>query len=278
LPIDLTRSDGDCGEDGGRRRALRGLGGLALSLLPIAAPAQTSQPSQPTPSRELRVVGTRFERIYERQSNGDFTGMGVELVRLAARRFDYQVRFELYPWRRAQHLVTEGGADVLVGPYKSAERLKTMRFSEQAFFQDQVAFYVRALEIPLWEGDYAALRSKRIAIMNGWSYGAAFTEALPRLHTSVTNTVESGLQMLLHNHVDLFASNRRDTDPVILALRATDKLLALAPLIDVQNGYLAFSLKPRLAGLATQFDRLLEEMKARGELSRLARKYELPLP
>jgi polar amino acid transport system substrate-binding protein len=272
LPIDLTRSDGGCGEAGGRRRALRGLCGLALSLSPIAAPAQAA------PERELRVVGTRFERIYERQPNGEFTGMGVELVRLAAQRFGYQVRFELFPWRRAQHLVTEGAADVLVGPYKSAERLKTMRFSKQAFFQDQVAFYVRALEMPLWEGDYAALRDKRIAILNGWSYGAAFTAALPRLHTSVTNTVESGLQMLLHSHVDLFASNRRDTDPVVLALGATDKLLALAPLIDVQDGYLACPLKPRLGALATQLDRLLEELKARGELNRLAKKYELVLP
>jgi polar amino acid transport system substrate-binding protein len=272
LPIDLTRSDGDCGDDGGRRRLLRGLAGLALSWWPIAAPAQ------PAPGRELRVVGTRFERIYERQPNGEFTGMGADLVRLAARRFGYQVRFELYPWRRAQHLVTEGAADVLVGPYKSPDRLRTMRFSKQAFFQDQVAFYVRALEIPLWEGDYAALRNKRIAMLNGWSYGVAFTEALPRLHTSVTNTVESGLQMLLHNHVDLFASNRRDTDPVVLALGATDKLLALAPLIDVQDGYLGFSLRPRVAGLAAQFDHLLEELKARGELIRLARKYEVALP
>jgi polar amino acid transport system substrate-binding protein len=241
-------------------------------LLPLAAPAQ------PAVIRELRVVGTRFERIYERQPNGEFAGMGVELVRLAARRFGYQVRFELFPWRRAQQLVMQGAADVLVGPYKAPERLKTMVFSKQPFFQDQVAFYVRAREIPLWEGDYAALKGKRIATLNGWSYGPAFTAALPRLNTSVTNTVESGLQMLMHNHVDLFASNRRDTDPVIVALGMTDQLLALAPLIDVQDGYFAFSQRPRHAGLPAQFDHLLAELKARGELHRLARRYEVEIP
>lgn len=269
MPIALTHLSVD---GGGRRRALRCVGGLFLSFLPLAAQAQ------PAAIRELRVVGTHFERIYERRSNGEFAGMGVELVRLAARQFGYQVRFELFPWRRAQLLVTQGVADVLVGPYKAPERLKTMQFSKQPFFQDQVAFYVRAREIPLWEGDYATLKGKRIATLNGWSYGPAFTAALPALNTSVTNTVENGLRMLLHNHVDLFASNRRDTDPVIVALGMTDQLLALAPLIDIQDAYFAFSLRPRHAGLPAQFDRLLAELKAGGELSKLARRYQVDIP
>lgn len=269
MPIALTRSSGD---GGGRRRALRGLGGFVLSFLPFAVPAQ------PAPVRELRVVGTRFERIYERGPDGEFAGMGVELVRLFARRYDYQVRFELYPWRRAQLLVMQGAADVLVGPYKSPERQKTMVFSAQPFFQDQVAFYVRASEIPSWEGDYATLRGRRIAILNGWSYGPEFNAALPRLSTSVTNTVQNGLQMLMHKHVELFASNRRDTDPVIQALGLTDQLLALAPLIDVQDAYFAFSRRPRHAALPAQFDRLLAELKARGELHRMARRYEVDIP
>jgi hypothetical protein len=34
----------------------------------------------------------------------------------------------------------------------------------------------------------------------------------------VANTVENGLKMLVHNHVDVFVSNRRNTDPVIARL------------------------------------------------------------
>jgi polar amino acid transport system substrate-binding protein len=125
------------------------------------------------------------------------------------------------------------------------------------------------------------LRSKRIAIINGWSYGAACTEALPRLHTSVTKTVESGLQMLLHQPMSiLFASNRlrhRSGQPgdegagQVAGARAADR--------SAERVTCILMLKPRpVAGLATQFDRVLEAMKARGELSRHARKYALPLP
>ncbi len=250
-----------------RRHLLIGLCGIALGALPHFSWAR------PPVGRELVVAGTRFESIYERRPNGEFAGMGVDLLCLFAQRYGYQLRLEIYPWRRAQELINGGKADVLVGPYKSADRLRTMRFSEQAFFQDQVAFYVRADSLPLWEGDYGMLRGRRIATLNGWNYGAAFTKAAPQLTISVTNSVESGLKMLAAGHVEMFATNRRDTDPVVTTLGMTDKVMALAPLIDVQDAYFAYPLTPRFAEVPRQMDRLLAEMKARGELQKLARRY-----
>lgn len=246
---------------------LLGLCGIALGALPHFSWAR------PAAGRELVVAGTRFESIYERRPNGEFAGMGVDILRLLAQRHSYQLRFEIYPWRRAQELVNGGKADVLVGPYKSADRLRTMRFSEQAFFQDQVAFYVRADSLPLWEGDYGMLRGRRIAALNGWNYGAAFSKAAPQLTISLTNSVESGLKMLAAGHVEMFATNRRDTDPVVVALGMQDKVMPLAPLIDVQNAYFAYPLAPRFADVPQQMDRMLAEMKARGELQKLARRY-----
>ncbi|NVM78312.1 polar amino acid transport system substrate-binding protein [Duganella sp. SG902] len=246
---------------------LIGLCGIALGALPHFSWAR------PPSARELVVVGTRFENIYERRPNGEFGGMGVDLLRMFAQRHAYQLRFELYPWRRAQELINGAKADVLVGPYKSAERMRTMRFSEQAFFQDQVAFYVRADSLPLWEGDYGMLRGRRIATLNGWNYGPAFTRAAPELTISVTNSVENGLKMLTAGHVEMFATNRRDTDPVVAALGMQDKVMPLAPLIDVQDAYFAYPLAPRFPEAPRQMDRMLADMKARGELQKLARRY-----
>jgi polar amino acid transport system substrate-binding protein len=161
----------------------------------------------------------------------------------------------------------------LVAPYKTPERQRVLRYSEQAFFQDELAFYVRADTMPVWESDYALLAGRRIAVINGWSYGAAFTQAAPQLHISVTNTVESGLRMLERGHVELFASNRRDTDPVVKALGLQNTVMALAPLIDVLDAYFAFPLAPRHRELPAQLDRLLLEMKKNGELQKLARRY-----
>jgi len=255
-----------------RRRALISLCGIALGALPHFSW------SRPPAERELLVVGTRFENIYERRSNGEFGGMGVDLLRELARRHRYQLRFEIYPWRRAQELINGAKADVLVGPYKTPERTHTMLFSEQAFFQDQVAFYVRANALPVWEGDYRILRGRRIATLNGWNYGQAFSKAAPQLNISVTNSVENGLKMLVASHVEMFATNRRDTDPVVQALGLQDKVMALAPLIDVQDAYFAYPLSPRFRDMPREMDKLLAEMKKNGELQKLARRYGVTLP
>ncbi len=240
---------------------------MALGALPLFSFARAPL------LRELVAAGTRNEGIYERRATGEFSGLGVDLVRQLATRQGYQVRFEIYPWRRALEVVGGGKADLLVAPYKTPERLRTMRFSEQAFFQDELAFYVRADSMPVWEGDYRLLKGRRIVVINGWAYGPAFTRALPQLNVSVTNTVENGLKMLSYGHVEMFASNRRDTDPVISKLALHDRVLALAPLIDVQDAYFSYPLAPRYRDLPAQMDQLLAELKKSGELQRLARRY-----
>ena len=253
-----------------RRRLLFGTCGIALGALPHFAFAAGTT--------ELRVAGTRFEGVYERQPDGEFTGLGVEVVNLLARRRGWTVTFDMYPWRRAQQRVGMGLSDVLVGPYKTVEREQTMRFTGQPFFEDQVAFYSRAKGMMFWGGDYAALRGKRIVTLNGWSYGEAFTAAAPGLNISVANNVENGLMMLIYGHVDLFASNRRDTDPVLQRMGLTDKLLPVAPLIDTQGAYFAFPKLPVGEELAGAFDQLLSELKASGELRRMARRHLVSVP
>eukprot|EP01034_Spumella_vulgaris_P027367 gene27367-34075_t len=164
--------------------------GLAPALLADGAGA-----------RELVVVGAHFERVFERRADGEFTGMGPDIVRMVARRNKDTVRFELYPWARAQAMVAQGLADILVGPYKSAERLERMAFSHSAFYRDDMVFYTLAGAGHGWQGDYATLEGKSIVVMNGWAYGAGFDAARPRLRISVANNVENGLLMLTYRHV-----------------------------------------------------------------------------
>lgn len=223
--------------------------------------------------RELVAVGTRNEGIFERRPDGTFGGMGVDLLRLLAQRHNYLLRFEIYPWRRALEVVGTNRADLLVAPYRTADRQRYLRYTAQAFFRDELVFYVRVDSLPLWDGDYSTLRERRIAVINGWAYGTAFMTALPQLRVSVTNTVENGLKMLTRGHVELFASNRRDTDPVLIAMGLQDKVMPLAPMIDVLDAYFACPLAGRYQDLPVQIDRLLLEMKKNGELLKLARGY-----
>lgn len=244
---------------------------LGVAML-LCAPTVLAQ------ARELLVVGAHFERVFEVSRDGAFMGIGPEIVRAVAQRMGYKVRFAIYPWARAQAMVVQGAADILVGPYKSPERLATMVFSERAFYQDDMVFYARAGAGRAWGGDYAALKETRMVIMNGWAYGDEFERARPRLNISVTNGVENGLKMLASQHVDLFASNRRNTEPVMARLNLGASVVPLPKVIEIQRGYFAFPKRPESDKLRAQFDQVFNALVDSGELKRLGRQMDVGVP
>jgi len=232
----------------------------------------------PAAARDLLVIGTHFERVYERGQEGEIVGLGPEVVRLIAERLGHRAVFELYPWSRAQALVAQGKADILVGPYKTLERQQLMSFSKLPFYQDQMVFYVRKGTMQDWTGDYAALSEQRIAIVNGWSYGVSFDKARPQLRLDVVNSVDSGLKMLAAQHAHMFASNRRNTEPVLGRLGLSGQVAMLPRVIEVQDGYFAFPKRPAGDALRKEFDAEFQRMVESGELRRLGLRHEVNVP
>ena len=247
------------------RRALM-LGMLAGAVLPAAAAP-----------RELLVVGAHFARVYER-ADDRFTGMAPEILRAIAHDLGQPLHFDLVPWARAQSMVAKGQADLLVGPYKSPERLALFSFSERAFYLDEMVFYARSGELFDWDGKFESLRQKRIVCINGWAYGAAFDAARSRLHLNVTNSVEAALAMLAHDRVDLFATNRRNTEGVVPLLDLDGKVAPLERIITTQRGYFAFPKLPEYEAVLARFDRAFNAYADAGELQKLGRRAGVQIP
>ncbi len=256
--------------EGGLARAVH-LAWTVVAAVALACPA-------PARARELLVISTHFEKVYERDAEGMMVGLGPEIVRHVARQLGHTVRFELYPWARAQALVANGQADILVAPYRTPARQQVMGFSRQPFFRDNVVFYARTDDMPPWRGDYRALAAQRVAVLNGWAYGEAFERARPGLRLSVTNSVESGLRMLAHRHVNLFASNRRDTDSMLARLGLSGQVASLPVPIDSQDAYFAFPLGGRHDALRRDFDEQFQRLVDSGEWRRLLRRHEVDMP
>jgi polar amino acid transport system substrate-binding protein len=232
----------------------------------------------PAGARELLVIGTHFERVYERGQEGDIVGLGPEIVRLIAGRLGHKVHFELYPWARAQAMLAQGKADILVGPYKTYERTQLMNFSRLPFYQDQMVFYARSGTPIDWDGDYGTLSEYRIVILNGWAYGANFDRARPQLRLSIANSVESGLKMVAHRHVQLFASNRRNTEPALGRIGLAGQVTMLPKVIDVQDGFFAFPRRVSSDALRRQFDAEFQRLVDSGELKKLGQRHEVNVP
>ncbi|MDQ1919050.1 substrate-binding periplasmic protein [Massilia pseudoviolaceinigra] len=249
---------------------------VARRALLLGAAAALALPAGAAP-RELLVVGAHFARVYER-ANGEFSGMAVEIIRAIAGELGQPVHFELYPWARAQSMVAQGQADILVGPYKSPERLELFIFCERPFYQDQMVFFSRSAAPFAWDGLYASLRGKRIVIINGWAYGDEFNAALKDLAVSVTNSVESALTMLAHGRVDLFASNVRNTEPVIPLLALEGKVAALGRTISLQRGFFAFPKRPEYDIMRARFDRAFNAYVDSGELRKLGKRLNVQVP
>ena len=247
---------------------------LARVLLSLLA----AVPLASLDARELLAVGTTFGRVFERNAAGEFVGLGVDLVRVMAERTGDTVRFELYPWVRAQTLVERGAADILVGPYKTPERELRFAFAERAFYQDQMVFYVRAGTALGWDGNYARLKGQPVAAILGWAYGASFDRARDSMELTNTAKLENGIQMLMRQHVSFLATNRRNTEALLAAMDLVGAITPIEPVIDVQNGYIAFPKNAEYEALRSDFNRVFNAMVASGDFARLARKHQVTIP
>ncbi|MES2150702.1 MAG: transporter substrate-binding domain-containing protein [Pseudomonadota bacterium] len=223
-------------------------------------------------------MGAEFSKVFERTPSGEFVGLGVDVIRALAAQTKDTVRFEIYPWPRAQAMVELGQADILIGPYKTPEREERFSFLDRPFYQDRMVFFARSGNPIAWTGNFDSLKGIHIAAVSGWVYGSAFDHARRQLRVSNAPKPENGVLMLVHGHVDLLAANRRNIEPVLAALRLTNSVTELAPIVDVQNGYLAFPRKVLFDAMRLRYNQAFNELVERGELTRLGRKHDVQVP
>lgn len=229
-------------------------------------------------AKELFAVGTQFGRVFDKNQDGEFVGLSVDLLRAIAKQNGDTVRFEIFPWARAQAMVELGKADILIGPYKSPEREQRFNFSEHAFYQDQMVFYARANSGLTWNGNYASIKGKHVVAVNGWVYGSAFDRVRDELGVTNTDTLQQGLQMLSIGRIDLLATNRRNTEFLLSTLHLPSALIPLDTIIDVQNGYFAFPKSHEFDELRLHFNRAFGQLIENGEFAKMAKANEVHTP
>lgn len=229
-------------------------------------------------ARDWLVVGASFPQVYELSESGQFTGLAPAILRQLGNDLQGPLRFEIYPWARAQRMVEQGQADILIGPYRTAEREKRFDFSAEPFYQDRIVFYARRQSQLNWNGDFASLQAHRVAVIRGWIYGPRFEEARKRMQLDVVENVPNGLRMLVVGRIELLATNQRNTRPHLAALQLSEKLIQLEPPLDSQQGYFAFPRDAAHVALRQQFDRSFRRMVSSGELARLGKQLSVEIP
>lgn len=259
--------------DAHRRHLLRHAASAALT-----AAAPLSAVAAPTPGM-VSVVGTTFARLFEPGANGAAPrGLAIDVLDAILVPAGFQPRYEFYPWLRAQSMIEHGPAQILVGPYRTPERERVMRFSRQPFYEDALVFYARRREQGLWWGDFQALRTLRLGAVQGWVYGERFEQVRGGLNVTVVRDLAIALRMLQLGRLDLIAANQRNSEPVIQSLGLGDQVQRCTPPFAQLKGHFAFSRDAAGAPWQDRIDAGMQRLRASGELQQLAAKHGVTLP
>jgi len=231
--------------------------------------------SSPTQASSFYFVGTNFPAIVEQQKNGEITGLGVDIAQEIFKRLGHQLIIEVMPLKRALKMVEQGVADGMIGPYKSPERELYMNYTDVAFYQDQIMFYVLQNSTLQWQGHYSKLNKLVVGVIRGWNYGEQFEKNEANLNISAVNTVEASFLQLLYNRVDVIVCHPRAAAPVIEKLALEYKVRRVLPILTVNKGYFGFTKKESLTEVFEQFDSELTKMLVNGEIQYLSESYGL---
>lgn len=230
-------------------------------------------------AQEILAVGTSFPRLFMPVARNPPEGLAVDLLQAVALQRGWQIRFEHYPWPRAQAMVEHGQAQLLIGPYRTPEREQRFVFAPSAFYEDRLLFYGGPAPRPIWQGDFRALAGLELAQVAGWAYGDAFEQARPLLRLTTVRDVETGLRMLRTGRVALLATNERNTQPVLAQLGLQQLLGPVeGPAIGQLRGHFACSRQPPGPALCEALEQSLQQLRRSGEWPRLNQKWGVGLP
>lgn len=224
----------------------------------------------------LQLVADRWPPFNDQRLPGD--GLMVQLSREALQRAGYSIRYTELPWARALRGVRLGEYDILVGAWHSLERESFGLFSD-AVLDNRLRLLQRQGETVRFSS-LDDLRPYRIAVVRGYSYGAAFDEH-PALQRVAVRDFPTGLRMLLAGRVDLAVE-----DEWVARLHLAGELreqaanLAFVPgtLSEKPLFLLASRKHPQHRQIIAAFNQALAAMRVDGSYATLLQRHGLSEP
>nr|WP_298166022.1 transporter substrate-binding domain-containing protein [uncultured Pseudomonas sp.] len=203
------------------------------------------------------------------QEAGQAKGLYPMLLRAVFQRAGISVEVRAMPWKRALRM-GENGRVGIGGIYKTAERLEVFDYS-QPLFEEKLLIYVRKGAAIKFEqiGD---LYDKRVGVIRGWSYTAAFDEALKsgRILASQSSSDEANFRMLASGRLDAVIAIELAGQRLIQQLQLNN-VQALELPLSINPTYLVFGKKAQQQALLQRFDQSLLDMREDGSLDKLVR-------
>lgn len=163
-------------------------------------------------------------------------GIGAELARAACDKAELTCLFQQLPWPRAQKEVEMRQADILIGPFHTADREAWLDFSREHFYVDQMWLFRPVSDEGTSPDD---LSISTIGVPLGWAVGGDL-DKWPGVRVEAVRTVDLALNLVLSGRLDAVAAHARAVARYH-ASHPDRRLLPVGRPLSVQRSYMGFS-------------------------------------
>lgn len=195
----------------------------------------------------------------------------VQVVEAVMSNLGHQVRIRAFPWTRALKMVRTGQADAIFTAYKTPQRETFLDYCNEVLYPQSVYFYKKKGGVSVFEGDFKALRSKKIGVVSTISYGRIFEQHKNDLQLDRATHLAQSFDKLMKKRIDLIPSDRNVAEYTLAKLGISNEIVRLATKLESVPSYIAFSKKRDLTSLRDDFDGELAMMKQTGEYQAILR-------
>lgn len=172
-------------------------------------------------------------------------------------------------WAEAQAATRDGGADMIVGIYRTDKRAEYLDYIRPAFtFDPVVAFVATEEKFPFTGPD--DLIGKRGAANKGESFGTKFDAFIEhKLLVKRTNGIDDALNDLVSGKVDYVLAGYYPGVAGVERLGIEGKVEPLEPALLSAEMFIAFSKASPCAALGPEFARALAKMTSDGRFKQI---------
>lgn len=214
-----------------------------------------------------------------RLSNGEITGLNIELVRTALTRMDCKVELLEMPFARALTELEAGRLDILPGALRRPEREAFAHFAVDRWHSRNMLFaHVEAKDA--WpQRKLAEIRVSgfRLGVQLGVSYGPEY--AMLSRDASFMRTLEKSgsrrnlWQMVKLRRIDGLIADELTARHELAELGLADKVRMTEVIVSDEPSGFAFSKKTLDAAFVTRFNEATEAMQKDGSYQAIVQKY-----
>lgn len=240
---------------------------LFFVLLLLVTPLSQAQTT-------VRATGHPNWPPFSWQQGDKIIGIGAELTELIFKELGLPVACTARGnWKRAQSQVEHGEVDILVGAYKTAERVRVMAYPAQPYIEDaNVLWVARGKAFPFRR--WSDLIGKTGTAMLGESYGEAFDQYIKdKLTVEWVSTPSQSLGKLELGRADYYPFSLYAGQIQVRQLGFEGKIENMPEVISTEGTYIAVSRKSHLVKYLPQIEAAIARLRADGTIDRLVKKY-----